>query len=82
MEVRAGSQGRNLDARWMQRGVMLTDVLSLLSHSTEDHLHRSSITHNRLALPTSVINQENPPQAYLKASLMEVFSHLGILLLR
>lgn len=59
---------------------MLTDVLSLLSHSTEDHLPRGSITHNRLALPTSVINQENPPQAYLMDNLMEAFSHLGILL--
>ena len=36
-------------------------LLSLLSHTTQDHPSRGGTTHRRLGPPTSVINQEKAP---------------------
>ena len=70
-------QSRNLEAgadaeAWRDAAHWLAPrgLLSLLSYRTQDHQPRSGTTHNRLAPPTSIANQENA----LLLGLMEAFS--------
>jgi hypothetical protein len=55
----AGTQGRNLEAgsgAEAMAGVLLTDSLSLISYSTQDHQPRDGTTHNGLGSPPSIAN--------------------------
>lgn len=60
--VRAGSQGRYLEAGTEVKALgerYLADSLDLLPlppYTTWDHLPRAGTAHNRLGLPTSIIN--------------------------
>ena len=49
-------------------------LLSLVSYSTQDHLPRDSTAHSEMGPPTSLINQENVPQACSQVNLLEAFS--------
>ena len=46
-------------------------------YSTLDHQPRGAIIHHELVPPTSVMNQENAPQACPQANLVEAFSQLS-----
>lgn len=41
-------------------GILLTDLLSLLSNTTNDHLPKIGTAHSGLGLNTSIINQKSP----------------------
>lgn len=70
-EVRAGTYGRNLEtgmeaetieeyAYWLAPH----GFLCLLFHIIADHLARAGTTRSELGPTTSIVNQENAPQAY------------------
>lgn len=82
-ETKAGTQGRNLEARTeaenMRQCCSLTchhGLLSQLSYTIQDHLSRGGNNHNGLDPPVSVINEENDPQGCSHSNLMEVILHL------
>ncbi|XP_060220618.1 3-keto-steroid reductase/17-beta-hydroxysteroid dehydrogenase 7 isoform X2 [Meriones unguiculatus] len=73
------SQGRNSRQEPKQRheGLLCTGFLpgaGLLTDSTQDHHPRDGTAHRELGTATSLINQENAPQACPQASLVGSFS--------
>lgn len=55
---------------------VLHGLLSLFSYAISDLLPRSGTNHNELASSTSVPEEDNTPQSWLQANLMEAFSQL------
>lgn len=62
LEVRAGTQGRDLEHAlyWL----VPHSLLSLLSYKTQDHRPRGGPAHSELAPPTSIINQKTQAGHY------------------
>ena len=70
-----GSQGRNLEAgteveamRIHAYGLVIHGLLSLLFYSTQEYQPRVGITFSDLGPPTSIINYEDAPHAFLTGS--------------
>lgn len=75
-EVRAGTkQGRMQELIWR---LAPHSLLSLFSYSAPDHQPRDRPTHNRLGLPTSIINQEKVSQACLRLVWLGAFSQCSL----
>lgn len=68
-----GSQGRNWSRDHGE--MLLTELFSLFPKATQYQLPRGSITHYGLGPSTSIVNQENAPQACLQVGGMgDIFS--------